>query len=70
MLTLEIIKVLLVVFGIIGPATIAIYMLLFVCIRRCPLCGAKMKVHYKGKYVDGYKCEECKHFEVKEIGKK
>jgi len=62
--TLELIKVLLVVFGMIGPIVIGLYMLLFVWVKRCPLCGTKMKFQY-GRGVVGYTCKKCRHFEIK-----
>lgn len=61
---LELIQVLLVVFGIIGPVVIGFYMLLFVWVKRCPLCGTKMKFRYRGGIV-GYTCQKCRHFEIK-----
>lgn len=67
---MSIIRPLLIVSGMIGPAIIAFYMIFALAAERCPLCGAKTKVEYKGEYVIGYRCPNCKHFEIKEIRKK
>jgi len=67
---LAIIRPLLIVSGMIAPAIIAVFMIFTLLVERCPMCGSKMKVEYKGKYVTGYRCIKCKHFEVKEIRKK
>ncbi len=61
----DLIKHLLIIFGIIAPVIIAIYMLIFLFRKRCPLCGTKMKFIYKGDKVAGYFCPNCKHYEVK-----
>ena len=61
---LELIKHLLVIFGMIGPIVIGLYMLFFVWVKRCPLCGKKMRFDYRGGIV-GYTCKECRHFEIK-----
>ncbi len=61
----DLIKHLLIIFGIIAPVIIAIYMLIFLLGKRCPLCGTKMKFLYKGNKVAGYFCPKCKHYEVK-----
>jgi len=62
--SLELIQILLVVFGMIGPVVIGIYMVLFVWVKRCPLCGGKMKFRYN-RGVVGYTCKKCRHFELK-----
>jgi len=64
---IDLIKHLIIVFGIIAPVIIAIYMLIFLLGKRCPLCGARMKFIYKGDKVVGYLCPKCKHYEVKVI---
>lgn len=63
---ISIILPLLVIFGMIGPAIIAIYMLGFMLVKRCPLCGGKMKISYKGKYIISYSCTKCKHVMMEE----
>ena len=68
--SLNIIQSLLIVAGIIAPAIIAAYMILFLTMKRCALCGAKMKVTYKGKAFTEYKCTGCGRFETKSKGKK
>lgn len=67
---LTIIRPLLIVAGMIAPAIIAFFMIFSLIAERCPLCGSKMKTEYKGKYITGYRCTKCKHFEVKEMRKK
>jgi tRNA(Ile2) C34 agmatinyltransferase TiaS len=62
--TLELIKSFIVIFGIIGPTIILFYMLLFISIKRCPLCGGKMEARY-GSGVVGYTCKNCKNIELK-----
>ncbi len=64
---IELIKQLLIIFGVIAPVIIAVYMLIFLLRKRCPLCGAKMKFLYRGNSVVGYYCPKCKHYEVKVI---
>lgn len=67
---IAVIRPLLIVSGMIAPAIIALFMIFTLLAERCPMCGSKMKVEYKGKYVTGYRCIKCKHFEVKEMRKK
>jgi len=64
--TISIILPLLVAFGMIGPGIIAVYMLGFMLVRRCPLCGGKMTASYKGKYITSYSCTKCKHVTMEE----
>lgn len=66
--TLTVIRPLLIVSGMIAPVIIALFMILTILSERCPICGTKMKLYYKGRFVIGYRCMKCKHFEVK--GKK
>lgn len=66
--TINVVSVLLVAFGILGPAIIAIYMLTFLLRKRCPLCGSRMEVDYKGKNFTTYKCPTCNYFHTEEKG--
>jgi hypothetical protein len=68
--TINIVSVLLVVFGVLGPAIIAIYMLTFLLRKRCPLCGTRMNVDYKGKNFTTYRCPTCHYFHTEEKGAK
>lgn len=62
----SVIKPLLVISGIIGPAVIATYMILFILVKRCPMCGSKMNIEYKYDQVIGYRCSKCKYFKIEE----
>jgi len=64
--TISIILPLLVTFGMIGPGIIAVYMLGFMLVKRCPLCGGKMQTSYKGKFITSYTCVKCKHVAMEE----
>ena len=66
--TVNVVSVLLVAFGVIGPAIIAIYMLTFLLRKRCPLCGSRMNVDYKGKNFTTYRCPTCNYFHTEEKG--
>lgn len=68
--TINIVSVLLVVFGVLGPAIIAVYMLTFLLRKRCPLCGTRMNVDYKGKNFTTYRCPTCHYFHTEEKGAK
>jgi rubrerythrin len=59
------IKPLLIITGIIAPIIIASYMILFILVKRCPICGTKMKEIYEGKDWVVYKCPYCGKFESK-----
>jgi len=62
----NIIKPLLIASGIIAPIVIAAYMILFVLVKRCPICGSKMKMEQQDESWIVYKCSKCGHFETKE----
>lgn len=64
MLDLELIKALLIVFGMIGPVIILLYMVVFAWRKRCALCGTKMDFKYR-KGVVGYICPKCRRYEIK-----
>jgi hypothetical protein len=64
--TINVISVLLVAFGILGPAIVAIYMLTFLLRKRCPLCGSRMAIDYKGKNFVTYRCPTCNYFHTEE----
>ena len=61
-MSIELIQHLLIIVGIVGPIIIALYMLLFLLGKRCPLCGSKMRFNYKGDNVVSYTCDKCKHY--------
>lgn len=63
MLDLELIKILLVVFGMIGPIVIILYMIVFMWAKRCALCGARMSFKYRQGVVD-YVCPKCRRHEI------
>ena len=60
------IQVALVVFGILAQAIIGGFMLIFLVTKRCPLCGAGLKLDYKGKKITGYQCNTCRYYTVRE----
>jgi len=64
--TSELIKLLLIVVGIIAPVIIAVYIILFVLVKKCPLCGSKMKLEYKGKRRFVHQCSRCEYSETRE----
>lgn len=57
----EIYSTYIIIFGIIAPLIIAVYMISFILVKRCPLCGSKMVTEYKGAYLISYRCPKCKH---------
>ena len=64
------IKIALIVVGILAPTVIAAYMIIFMVAKRCPVCGGKLKLEYKGEKIVSYRCQNCKYYTVKEKGAK
>jgi len=61
----RIIKPWLVIIGVIAPMIVSAYMLFFLLLKRCPLCGARMKLVQEHGRIVGFSCPACGHFEVK-----